>query len=74
MTTYLKGLLRLTTLALLMAFVLGNSRPAHAGCFISFADCAARAGQETTYWRAVFATADCELELIDCTRRLVIGR
>jgi hypothetical protein len=57
-----------------MAFVLGSSRPAHAGCFVSFADCCVRAAAETSYWRAVFATADCELELADCSRRMIIGR
>ena len=74
MTTYLKRLLRFTPLVLAMAFLLGSSRPAHAGCFVSFADCVQRAANESSYWRAVFATADCELELADCTRRMIIGR
>jgi hypothetical protein len=74
MTTSLKRLLRLTPIVLTMAFLLGNSRPAQAGCFISFADCTQRAAQEATYWRAVFATGDCELELVDCMRRFIIGR
>jgi hypothetical protein len=74
MTTYFKRLLRLTPLVLATAFLLGSSRPAHAGCFIAFADCAQRAASETSYWRAVLATADCELDLADCTRRMIIGR
>ena len=74
MSTHLKRLLRLTPLVLAMAFLLGSSRPAHAGCMISFADCAVRAAAETSYWRSVFATADCELELADCVRRALIGR
>jgi hypothetical protein len=74
MATYLKRLLCLTPLVLAIAFVLGSSRPAHAGCFIAFADCAGRAATESTYLRAVLATADCELELADCVRRKVIGR
>ena len=59
MTTHLKRLLRHTPIVLAMAFLLGSSRPAHAGCMIAFADCAVRAAAETSYWRAVFATADC---------------
>ncbi len=74
MTTYLKRLLRLTPLVLAMAFLLGSSRPAHAGCFIAFADCAGRAAMEDTYLRAVLATADCELQLADCVRRALVGR
>lgn len=74
MTRYVKRLLRLTPLVLAVAFLLGNSSPARAGCFISFADCAQRAANETSYWRAVFATADCELDLVDCMRRAIIGR
>jgi hypothetical protein len=74
MTTSLKRLLRLTPLVLAVVFLLGSSRPAHAGCFIAFADCAQRAANETTYWRSVLATADCELELADCARRMLIGR
>jgi hypothetical protein len=74
MTRYVKPLLRLTPLVLATAFLLGSSRPAHAGCFIAFADCAQRAAQEATYWRAVFATADCELDLADCVRRKIVGR
>ncbi|PYR00542.1 MAG: hypothetical protein DMF95_27695 [Acidobacteria bacterium] len=74
MTTHLKRLLRHTPIVLAMAFLLGSSRPAHAGCMIAFADCAVRAAAETSYWRSVFATADCELELADCVRRALIGR
>src|SRR5213080_1472554 len=44
MTTHLKRLLRHTPIVLAMAFLLGSSRPAHAGCMIAFADCAVALG------------------------------
>jgi hypothetical protein len=63
-----------TPLVLAAAFLLGSSRPAHAGCFIDLADCYGRAAQETSYWRSVLASADCELAFVTCARIAVIGR
>lgn len=74
MTRHLKRLLRLAPVVLAVAFILGSSRPAHAGCFIALADCFGRAAAETSYWRSVLASADCELDFADCARRTIIGR
>ena len=74
MTTRLTRLLRLAPFVLAATFVLGNSTPAHAGCFIALADCYGRASAESTYWRSVLASADCELDFADCVRRALIGR
>jgi hypothetical protein len=75
MANQLKRLLRLTPLVLALMFLLGSSTPAHAeGCFIRLIDCVQRAANETTYWRSVAATADCELEAAGCVRRELLGR
>ena len=71
MTTRLTRLLRLAPIVLAATFVLGNSAPAHAGCFLALADCYGRAAAETTYWRSVLASADCELDFVDCAREVV---
>ena len=74
MTTHLTRLLRLAPIVLAATFVLGNSTPVYAGCFISLAECYGRAAAETSYWRSVLASGDCELEFADCVRRAIIGR
>jgi hypothetical protein len=74
MTTRLTRLLRIAPIVLAATFVLGNSAPADAGCFIALAECYGRAAAETTYWRSVLASGDCELDFADCVRRALIGR
>jgi hypothetical protein len=75
MTTQRKRLLRFTPLVLTLMFLLGSSTPAHAeGCFIRLIDCVQRAANETTYWRSVAATGDCEVEAAGCVRRELFGR
>ena len=75
MVKQLKRLLRFTPLVLALIFLLGSARPAHAeGCFIRLIDCVQRAATETSYVRAVAATADCEVEAAGCVRRELLGR
>jgi hypothetical protein len=74
MTGRFRKLSRLVPVLLVVAFLLGESRPAHAGCFISLADCYGRAAALPTYWQSVLASADCELDFVSCVRREIIGR
>jgi hypothetical protein len=76
MVKQLKRLLRFTPLVLALIFLLGSSRPAHAQdqCFIHLIDCVQRAANETSYWRSVAATADCELDVVGCVRKAIFGR
>lgn len=75
MVKQLVRLLRFTPLVLALIFLLGSSAPAHAeGCFIRLIDCVQRAANETSYVRAVAATADCEVEAAGCVRRELLGR
>jgi ABC-type sugar transport system substrate-binding protein len=72
----IKHLLRLMTVAAAVAFVLGSSTPAQAEthCFTNLASCFVRAAGADSYWQSVLASADCELDFVDCTRRAIIGR
>lgn len=76
MRTTFKRLLRHVPVIAAIAFVLGSSTPAHAEthCFMDLANCYGRAAGLDSYWQAVLASADCELDLVDCTRRAIIGR
>jgi hypothetical protein len=75
MVNQLKRLLRFTPLVLALILLLGSSTPAHAeGCFVRFIDCVQRAANETSYWRSVAATGDCEVDMAGCVRRELLGR
>ena len=74
MTGRFRKLSRLAPILLMAAFLLGVTRPAHAGCFVTLADCYARAAGQPTYWQSVLASADCELEFVGCVRIALIGR
>ena len=67
--------LRITTLALAAAIVLGSGGTARADtCFQQFRDCAQRAAAESSYWWAVIATLECEAALRNCARIEIVGR
>jgi hypothetical protein len=74
MTRRLRKFSRVVAVAVAAVVLLGSSKPAYAGCFISFNDCLARAAGESSYWRSVLASADCEVDLASCLRRELIGR
>jgi hypothetical protein len=74
MTRRLRKLCRVAAVAVAAVVLLGSSKPAYAGCFIDFNDCLVRAAGESSYWRSILASADCEVELTGCLRRGIIGR
>lgn len=72
--------LRLSLLVpLLMAllFVFGNRTPVAAQdgqCFQNLRICYQRAAFKASFWEMWAAGLDCELDVVDCVRRKVIGR
>jgi hypothetical protein len=66
---------RVATMALAAAIVLGSGGTARADtCFQQLRDCAVRAAAESSYWRAVVATFECELDFLNCVRIEIVGR
>jgi hypothetical protein len=66
----------LATAVLVLTFLLTGTRPAAAAdCFQQIAACYQAAAQTTfTYTQMWLMGLDCELSLIDCVRRAVLGR
>ena len=56
--------------------LVSDSRPAfaEARCFESLRDCYGRAATREGFWDMWAAGLDCELDLVDCVRRAILGR
>jgi len=59
-----------------LLLVLGDSQPAAADvqCFQRLRVCYFQASLKADIWEMWAAGLDCELELVDCVRRAIIGR
>ena len=68
------ALSRVLGLAAILCFLVPATASAQDGCFSQLADCFRRAAMLTYYWDSLWASLDCELELITCIRIAVIGR
>ena len=68
------ALSRVLGIAAILCFLVPAPASAWDGCFSPMADCFQRAATLTYYWDSIWASFDCELELISCIRIAVIGQ
>ena len=72
-----KRLLRVTPIAIVMILTLGlpTSARAQATCWPDLLACYGRAAAFTDTWSSIWASGiGCDLDFLDCTRRVVLGR
>jgi hypothetical protein len=67
---------QLLPVLLAAVLLLTDSRPAaaEARCFENLRDCYGRAATRDGVWDMWAAGLDCELDLVDCVRRALLGR
>lgn len=65
----------LVPVVIALLFVFGDSKPAAAQdhCFQNYRTCAYQAALKNGWWEMWSAGADCELDLVQCVRRKLIG-
>ena len=76
-STIAKRCLQLLPVMLAALLLLSDSQPAAAEnsrCFENLRDCYGRAATREGVWEMWAAGLDCELDLVDCVRRALIGR
>ena len=75
-STIARRYLQFLPVILAAVLLLSDSRPASADarCFQNLRDCYGRAAGREGVWDMWAAGLDCELDLVDCVRRALLGR